>query len=62
LQPAIELHAAMPSDSSDRLKETHVPGGWRPLGSQTYAIKGHELGLRLDALEREQLIAFLRTL
>jgi hypothetical protein len=46
----------------DRLKETHVPGGWRPQGSQTYAIKGHEFGLRLDATERQYLIAFLRTL
>ena len=27
-----------------------------------HAIKGHEFGLRLDAIEREQLIAFLRTL
>jgi hypothetical protein len=46
----------------DRLKERHVPGGWRPMGSQTHAIKGHEFGLRLDASERERLIAFLRTL
>ncbi len=46
----------------DRLKESHVPGGWRPAGSQTYAIKGHEFGLQLRPEEREQLIAFLRTL
>jgi hypothetical protein len=46
----------------DRLKETHVPGGWRPLGSQTHAIKGHEFGLHLEPAEREALIAFLRTL
>jgi hypothetical protein len=46
----------------DRVKETHVPGGWRPLGFPTHAIKGHEFGLRLDAAEREALIAFLRTL
>jgi hypothetical protein len=46
----------------DRLKETHVPGGWRPLGSQTHAIQGHEFGLRLEPAERDQLIAFLRTL
>jgi hypothetical protein len=46
----------------DRLNETHRPGGWRPLGSQTHAIKGHEFGLRLDPIERKQLIAFLRTL
>jgi hypothetical protein len=46
----------------NRLKETHVPGGWRPLGSQTHAIKGHEFGLKLEPAKREQLIAFLRTL
>src|SRR5262249_38542390 len=46
----------------DRLNATHVPGGWRPLGSQSYAIKGHEFGLKLLPAEREQLLAFLRTL
>lgn len=46
----------------DRLKETHVPGGWLPPGSTTRAIKGHEFGLNLESGEREQLIAFLRTL
>ena len=46
----------------DRLKETHVPGGWLPPGSTTRAIKGHEFGLKLEPREREQLIAFLRTL
>lgn len=45
-----------------RLKETHVPGGGRPLGVETQAIRGHEFGLKLKQLEREQLIAFLRTL
>jgi hypothetical protein len=46
----------------NRLKETHVPGGWRPLKSQTRAVKGHEFGLHLEPAEREGLIAFLRTL
>jgi hypothetical protein len=46
----------------DRVKDTHVPGGWRPLGSETHGIKGHEFGLRLEPPEREALIAFLRTL
>jgi hypothetical protein len=46
----------------DRLKDTHVPGGWRPLGSDTHAIRGHEFGLRLEPADREALIAFLRTL
>jgi len=47
---------------SDRLKETHVPGGWSPLNSSTHAVKGHEFGLHLEPAERDRLIAFLRTL
>jgi mono/diheme cytochrome c family protein len=46
----------------DRLNDTHVPGGWIPPDVKTRAIKGHEFGLKLTAPEREQLIAFLRTL
>jgi len=46
----------------ERLKDTHLPGGWRPFGTQTWAIRGHEFGLALPAKKREQLIAFLRTL
>jgi hypothetical protein len=46
----------------DRLKDTHVPGGWLPPSMRTRAIKGHEFGLKLKLDEREQLIAFLRTL
>jgi mono/diheme cytochrome c family protein len=45
-----------------RLRETHRPGGWRPPGVETRAIPGHEFGLGLSAVEREQLIAYLRTL
>jgi hypothetical protein len=46
----------------DRLKDTHLPGGWRPLGTTTRAILGHRFGLNLTSEEREQLIAFLKTL
>jgi len=46
----------------DRLKETHVPGGYMPAGAKTHAIQGHEFGLKLQPEERGQLIAFLRTL
>jgi hypothetical protein len=46
----------------DRLKETHVPGGFTPPDKQQHAIKGHEFGLKLAAEERLQLLAFLRTL
>lgn len=45
-----------------RLKDSHLPGGWRPLGTKTRAVKGHEFGLRLSVTERAQLIAFLKTL
>ena len=45
----------------DRLKETHVPGGYMPAGAKTHAIQGHEFGLKLQPEEREQLIALLRT-
>jgi hypothetical protein len=46
----------------DRSKDTHISGGWNPPGIQIRAVKGHEFGLRLTMQEREQLIAFLRTL
>lgn len=46
----------------NRLSETYVPDGWLPPGMTSRAIKGHEFGLKLKPNEREQLIAFLRTL
>jgi hypothetical protein len=46
----------------DRLSETHEPGGFTPPGQPARAIPGHRFGLDLSAEEREQLIAFLRTL
>ncbi|GAC1440813.1 MAG: hypothetical protein NVSMB58_37910 [Terriglobales bacterium] len=46
----------------DRLRENHVCGGFMPPGVKTRAIKGHEFGLKLKSAEREQIIAFLRTL
>ena len=46
----------------DRLKPSHVPGGWMPAGAKSHAIQGHEFGLKLEPAEREELIAFLRTL
>ena len=45
-----------------RLNDDHVPGGWTPLGTKTRAIQGHPFGLRLRDEERQQLLAFLRTL
>jgi mono/diheme cytochrome c family protein len=46
----------------DRLKDTHARGGFTAPGTTSGAIQGHEFGLHLDPLEREQLLAFLRTL
>lgn len=46
----------------DRLRDSHRPGGYSPAGVQSRAIKGHEFGLELNAVARDQLIAFLRTL
>lgn len=46
----------------NRLKDTHIPEGFKPPGVETMAIHGHEFGLTLKPTEREQLIAFLLTL
>jgi hypothetical protein len=45
-----------------RVREDHVPTGWRPSGRATYAVKGHPYGLKLDDTDRRALIAFLKTL
>jgi cytochrome c peroxidase len=47
---------------TDRLNDTHTPGGFTPPDKAQRAIKGHEFGLKLAPEERKQLIAFLRTL
>jgi hypothetical protein len=46
----------------DRLKDTHTPGGFTPPDQPQRAVKGHEFGLKMNAGERRQLLAFLRTL
>jgi hypothetical protein len=46
----------------DRVNDSHIRGGSSPAGETTGAIQGHEFGLRLDPVERRQLLAFLRTL
>ena len=46
----------------DRVKDTHVPGGWLPPGRKTQATSGHPFGLSLLPAERAQLVAFLKTL
>jgi mono/diheme cytochrome c family protein len=45
-----------------RLSDDFVPSGFLPAGRKTHAVKGHEFGLRLDAAEKAQLLAFLRSL
>ncbi len=47
---------------ADRLKDTHVAGGWNPPGTQTRAVIGHPFGLKLTPDEKRSLLAFLRTL
>jgi mono/diheme cytochrome c family protein len=46
----------------NRVKDTHVPGGWKLPDTKAQAIKGHPFGLGLKPEERIQLVAFLRTL
>jgi len=46
----------------DRVKDSHVPGGWKLPDTKTRAIKGHPFGLSLKPEERTHLIAFLETL
>ncbi|HEV8392748.1 MAG TPA: di-heme oxidoredictase family protein [Vicinamibacterales bacterium] len=46
----------------DRVKDTHVAGGWKLPSETSHPIKGHPFGLLLDPSERAQLLAFLRTL
>ena len=44
-----------------RLRDDYVPTGW--LGpNPTRAVKGHEFGLKLNPREKQNLIAFLKTL
>lgn len=46
----------------ERVNANYVPEGWLPPGEKTRAIKGHPFGLKLDSRERDELLAFLRTL
>lgn len=45
-----------------RLRDDHVPGGWKGPGVKARAVKGHEFGLELAAEDKRALIAFLKTL
>jgi hypothetical protein len=45
-----------------RLRDDYAPTGYRPVGVQTRAVRGHAFGLRLSPEDRAALIAFLRTL
>ena len=45
-----------------RLRDDHVPTGFKGYGVSARAVKGHEFGLRLSREDKRALIAFLRTL
>jgi hypothetical protein len=45
-----------------RVRDDYLPTGWKPFGSQSYAVKGHPFGLALSDSDRRALIAFLKTL
>jgi mono/diheme cytochrome c family protein len=45
-----------------RLRNDYVPNGFKGYRVTSRSVPGHEFGLKLPAPEREQLIAFLRTL
>ncbi|HEY7172939.1 MAG TPA: hypothetical protein VH417_18935 [Vicinamibacterales bacterium] len=45
-----------------RLDDDFVRSGFTPPGVKTQGVRGHEFGLRLDATEKGQLLAFLRSL
>ena len=45
-----------------RLEEDYAPTGFRGVGVEARAVPGHEFGLALSAGEKDDLIAFLRTL
>ncbi|MEP6716366.1 MAG: di-heme oxidoredictase family protein [Terriglobia bacterium] len=45
-----------------RLDADYIPGGFRGFDGKTRSIPGHPFGLRRSKAEREDLIAFLRTL
>ncbi len=45
-----------------RLRDDYVPTGFKGYGVKTRAVKGHEFGMNLSAKDKNELIAFLKTL
>jgi len=45
-----------------RTRDDYVPTGFKPYGTKTYAVKGHQFGLNLSVEDKRALIAFLKTL
>ncbi|MCI0389094.1 MAG: hypothetical protein MOB07_10075 [Acidobacteria bacterium] len=45
-----------------RLRADYAPTGFKGYGVKTRAVKGHEFGLNLSAVDKKALIAFLKTL
>ncbi|MGH9723151.1 MAG: hypothetical protein ACRD8O_23310 [Bryobacteraceae bacterium] len=46
----------------NRLRDDYVPTGFKGFGVKTRAVKGHEFGLKLNADDKQALIAFLKAL
>ena len=47
---------------SARLREDYVPTGFKGVGVKTRSVPGHEFGLKLSPVDKQALIAFLKTL
>jgi hypothetical protein len=45
-----------------RTRDDYVPTGFKPYGAKTYAVKGHPFGLDLSPVDKQALIAFLKSL
>jgi hypothetical protein len=45
-----------------RARDDYVPTGFKPYGTKTFAVKGHEFGFDLSEEDRKALVAFLKTL
>ena len=46
----------------NRLNDSYVPTGFKGVGADHRAVKGHPFGLQLSSDDKKALIAFLRTL
>lgn len=47
---------------SARLTPGYIPKGYKPYWQKTFVVKGHKFGLDLDAEDKQNLVAFLKSL